>query len=351
MRSIESTSSAPRWGIRVIGVGSAALILILAVLLPGLVALLILGALIAYLLDPTVQRLERRGFNRTAAASMVFAGLSLLVISALIVLVPAAVTQFEELLSMDVSRATATFESVNLRINGWIGKLGLEEVDLLESLLSYLGERIPSMIAVLPDALSFIGNLALFPFIVFFLLKDGRMLKKTTLLLIPNHYFEFTLGLLFKMDVQLGNYLRGQLIEAFVVGVLSIAALWILDVPYFLPVGMFAGAANVVPYLGPSTGAITAVIVVLVSGGSPATAVLIVVLFILIQLLDNGIVQPLVISRKIKMHPLLIVVSVVAGGQLFGFLGLLLAVPVMAILKVFVVESIRYSRRYRFQPG
>jgi len=351
MTIVESTSRAPRWGIRIFGLGTVVLILILAVLLPGLVALLISGALIAYLLDPAVQLLERRGFNRTSAASMVFAALSLLVVSVLVVLVPAAVAQFEELLTMDLSRTTATFDSVSMRINSWIGKLGLKEVDLLDSILAYLGERMPSIIAVLPNALSFIGNLALFPFIVFFLLKDGRMLKKTTLLLIPNRYFEFSLGLLFKMDLQLGNYLRGQLIEAFVVGVLSIAALWILDVPYFLPVGIFAGAANVVPYLGPSTGAITAVTVILVSGGSPATAILIVVLFILIQLLDNGVVQPLVISRKIKMHPMLIVVSVVAGGQLFGFLGLLMAVPVIAILKVFFVESIQYSRRYRFQSG
>ncbi|TDI69549.1 MAG: AI-2E family transporter [Bacteroidetes bacterium] len=351
MTFAESTNRAPRWGIRIVGVGTVVLILILAILLPGLIALLTLGALIAYLLDPAVQMLERRGLNRTSAASIVFAALSLLVVSVLVVLVPAAVAQFEELLTMDLSRATATFDSANMRINGWIGKLGLEEVDLLDSILAYLGERMPSIIAVLPNALSFIGNLALFPFIVFFLLKDGRMLKKTTFLLIPNRYFEFSLGLLFKMDRQLGNYLRGQLIEAFVVGVLSIAALWILDVPYFLPVGIFTGAANIVPYLGPSTGAVTAVTVILVSGGSPATAFLIVVLFILIQLLDNGVVQPMVISRKIKMHPLLIVVSVVAGGQLFGFFGLLMAVPVIAILKVFFVESVQYSRRYRFQSG
>ncbi len=351
MKKTAIPSRAPTWAIRAIGVVSFLAILVLAFFLPGLVTLLIVGALVAYLLDPAVQFVERRGFSRLVSAIVVFASLTLLVFASLFVLVPAAVAQFEGLLALDISGATETFESANLEISAWFERLGIEDVDLLASLMAYVGDRIPGIVSILPDALSFLGNLVLFPFIVFFLLKDGRALKKGTLSLVPNRYFEFSLGLLFKMDLQLGNWLRGQLVEAMVVGVLSITALWILDIPYFLPVGLFAGAANIIPYLGPFAGAVTAIIVVLLSGGSTATAALIVALFMLIQLLDNTIVHPLVISRNVKMHPLLIVISVVAGGQLFGFLGLLLAVPIVAVLKVFVVESVAYLRRYQFMTS
>ena len=347
----EKSDRAPIWGIRAIGITTALIVLVLAFMLPEIVSLFILGILIAYLLDPIVQVFERRGLTRMVATAAVFSGLILLVLASLVLLAPAVAAQFDELLALDVSQTTAFFDSINSQINGWFGRLGLADVDLLDSLITYLGDRIPSVISFLPDALSFLGSLALFPFIVFFLLKDGRSLKKSSLSLVPNRYFEFSLGLLYKMDRQLGNYLRGQLIEAFVVGVLSILALWILDIPYFLPIGIFAGAANIVPYLGPSAGAIVAVSIVLMSGGSLGTAVLIVALFVLIQLVDNGIVQPLVISRNVRMHPLLIVISVVAGGQLFGFLGLLLAVPSVAIAKVFVVESIGYLKRYQFIPS
>lgn len=343
----EVHSSAPTWGIRLIWLVSGVVVLLVALLLPGLITLLLLGALVAYLLDPLVQQIERKGFSRTLSASVVFVVLTLIFLFLIVLLVPAAISQFQELQALDISGAAAAFEAVNIKLNNWFGTLGLGQIDLLDALLAYLGDRVPSFIAILPDALSFLGNLALFPFIVFFLLKDGRRLKKSTLNMVPNRYFEFSLGLLFKMDRQLGNYLRGQLIEALVVGVLSIIVLWALNVPYFLPIGIFAGAANVIPYLGPSAGAITAVSIVLLSGGSPFTAVLIVALFSLIQLLDNAVVQPLVISRNVELHPLLIVISVVAGGQLFGFIGLLLAVPVVAVLKVFLVESVQYGRLYR----
>jgi len=351
MKKTDIPSRAPTWAIRAVGVVSFLVLLVLAFFLRGLVALLVVGALVAYLLDPAVQFVERRGFSRLVSAIVVFASLMLLVLASMLVLVPAVVTQLQGLLTLDISSTTDTFESVNAEINSWFDRLGIRDVDLLASLLAYLGDRIPGIISIIPDALSFLGNLLLFPFIVFFLLKDGRELKKGVLGLVPNRYFEFSLGLLFKMDLQLGNWLRGQFIEAMVVGVLSIAALWILDIPYFLPVGLFAGAANIIPYLGPFAGAITAIIVVVLSGGSTVTAALIVILFMLIQMLDNTIVQPLVISRNVKMHPLLIVVSVVAGGQLFGLLGLLLAVPVVAILKVFVVESVAYLRRYQFMTS
>jgi putative permease len=338
----------PVWAIRAIAGTIVLIILVLAFLLPETVTLLILGSLVAYLLDPLVQIIERRGTSRMLATTAVFIVLSLVVFAGLVVLVPAVASQFDELRALDVTRASEYFASANSNVTDWFEHLGIHEIDALGSLMTYLGDRVPDVIGILPDALSFLGSLALFPFIVFFLLKDGRALKKSVLSLVPNRYFEFSLGLIFKMDLQLGNYLRGQLIEALVVGVLSIAALWALDIPYFLPVGIFAGAANIVPYLGPSAGAVTAVTVVLLGGGSVGTALLVVVLFMGIQLIDNGVVQPLVISRNVRMHPLVIVVSVVAGGQLFGFLGLLLAVPAVAVVKVFVVESIAILKRYQY---
>ncbi len=339
------------WAARSIFIVAGLTFVVLAFFLPGLVRLLVVGALVAYLLDPAVQYFERRDFSRTTATVSVFALLTILAFLLLISLVPAAVRQLEGLRSLDVTPATAYLENLDQDLDAWMERFGMGEVNLVASIGTYLTEHVPDVLGVLPDALSFLAYLVLLPFIVFFMLKDGRGFKKGSLSVIPNRYFEFSLGLLYKMDRQLGNYLRGQLMEAAIVGLLSVLALWILGVPYFLPIGLFAGIANIVPYLGPLAGSIVAVVISFLTGGTLGDAVLILTLFSLIQALDNTIVQPLVVARNVRMHPLTVVVSVVAAGQLYGFLGLLLAVPVVAICKVFVVESLEYLNRYRVLGG
>ena len=147
--------------------------------------------------------------------------------------------------------------------------------------------------------------------------------------------------------MQLGNYLRGQLIASSVVALLSIAALWLLKVDYFVLIGLFAGLMNMIPYLGPATGATVAALVSVVTTGNFDTVLPIIVAFVIIQAVDNVGVSPLVLARNIKLHPLLILLTLILAGKFFGFLGLLLAVPVTAVFKVLVQETVANLRSYR----
>ena len=131
-----------------------------------------------------------------------------------------------------------------------------------------------------------------------------------------------------------------------IIGLLSTIALWILDVPYYMLIGLFAGLANMIPYVGPMAGAVTAALVVLFSAGSSQQILLVVVAFLTVQLLDNVLVQPLVVAKSVDLHPLIIIFAVIIGGQFFGILGMLLAVPTAGIIKVLGSEFYSGARKY-----
>jgi putative permease len=189
--------------------------------------------------------------------------------------------------------------------------------------------------------------MVIIPFAVFFLLKDGRKMKKAFVSLIPNRYFEMVLNILHKTDEQLGGYLRGQFYDATIVGVLATIALWILGVPYFSLIGIFAGLSNMIPYVGPLVGGATAVFVVLFNDGSGQQVMFVIMAFIIIQLIDNVLIQPLVVAKSVNLHPLLIIFAVIIGGQFFGILGMLLAVPATGVIKVLTLEFYTGFRKYK----
>ena len=144
----------------------------------------------------------------------------------------------------------------------------------------------------------------------------------------------------------MGWYLRGQFTDAFVVGLLSVMALWLLDVQYFIIIGIFAGLANMIPYVGPVAGAVPAIVITLINGKEPISVLYIIIAFAIVQLIDNIIIQPLVLSKSVNLHPLIIVFAVLIGGQFFGLLGMLLAVPAAGIIKVTSSELYHGIRKF-----
>ena len=265
-------------------------------------------------------------------------------------LAPVVVTQVQTLQSAHSAEQTS---GVILRLENIIrtklGFLGLGEFNLgekIHDLGSYVGERAGDF--VMHEGLSLVVYGVAIPFIVFFLLKDGRAIKKQIISIVPNRYFEFALDLVYKMDVQLGNYLRSQFTDAVVFGVLSTLVLWLLDVKYFIFIGPFAGLANLIPYVGPVAGALPAVAVSLFETGDVTKAIQVVVAFVVLKLLDDVLIQPLLVAKGVNLHPLLVLIAIIVGGELFGILGMLLAVPATGFVKVVLQESIVTLRKYRF---
>jgi putative permease len=224
--------------------------------------------------------------------------------------------------------------------------LVVKNLDIEEKIRNGISMLTDQLITMLANIISFISIVVIVPFVVFFLLKDGRKMKKAFIHFVPNRYFEMTLNVIHKIDQQLGWYLRGQFTEAFVVGMLSVIALWLLDVQYFIIIGTFAGFANMIPYVGPVAGAVPAIIVTLLNGDEPIKLLYIIIAFAIVQLIDNIVVQPLVLSKSVHLHPLIIVFAVLIGGQFFGLLGMLLAVPAAGIIKVTSSELYEGIRKF-----
>lgn len=312
------------------------------------VELLLVSALLAYLLDPLARWLEAHGFSRMAATAAVFVGLLLIIGAFLGYLFPLLANQLHAIQEgVNIARAESLINEFERRIVTNLAFLGVRELDLLGTLQRFVARHAGNVVDYVPSLVSVLGNMVIVPFIVFFLLKDGRDFKKGFVSVVPNRYFEFTLNVLHKMDVQLGNYLRGQVIDAIIVGLLSIAALWMLGVDFAVLIGAFAGVTNLIPYVGPVAGGLLAVLVSIFTGDPLSTAVAILVAFTVIQLVDNSAILPLVVARNVELHPLLILLVVIIGGKFFGVLGLLLAVPATAVAKVMLVETIQNLRRYR----
>lgn len=309
------------------------------------VQMVVLGALLAYLLDPLANRVEASGMGRGAASAVVFAGFLLVLGVPLVLLAPTLAGQIASLQELDLSAASDALPTAERWLAERLAPLGVRPPDLQARLGAFVEDH---AVGLVPGALGLVTQLVVIPFIGFFLLKDGRRFRKGFISLVPNRYFEFTLNVLRKADAQLGGYLRGQLLAALIVGLLSTLALWLIGVDYYFLIGLVAGLANLIPFLGPIIGATVAIVVAAVTTGSFALTLPIVFAFVVIQLIDNVGTQPLVLSRNVEMHPLVILVVLLVAGELFGLLGLLLAVPAAAVLKVLVQESVTTFRRYQF---
>ena len=172
------------------------------------------------------------------------------------------------------------------------------------------------------------------PFVAFFFMKEGRRINHGLVEVVPNAYFELFLNLLHQINGQIGGYIRGQLLAVSVVASLATAGLQIIGLEYALPVGLLAGLSNMIPYVGPLIGIVSASIIAIAIGGGSAMVTKVIILFLAIQVIDNILIQPLVVARSVNLHPLVVLVVVMIGSDLMGLPGMLIAVPVTGILKV-----------------
>ena len=216
----------------------------------------------------------------------------------------------------------------------------------------FLYSLLNQSVRLLPSIVPVVITLVLIPFMTFFLLKDGRRLKKSFIQLLPNRYFEMAVSLFHKIDCQLGSYIRGQMLVSLCIGMLAITALAILQVPYFFLIGTTAGLANMIPYFGPIVGAIPAIILNVIAKGSLGAALPVIIAFLLIRLIDDTLVSPNILGRSLHIHPLLVIMVIFTGGEMFGIMGLLLCIPVTGIIKVTIQELVWNVKHYRvFRNG
>ena len=205
----------------------------------------------------------------------------------------------------------------------------------LQRFATDLFKETPGLVGQLLSGLTYV---IIVPFVLFFFLGQGRTIKRAIIEQVPNRYFELVLNLLHRIDRQLGSYMRGMVLSVMIVSLLSITGLYIIGLEHFLVIGLLAGLANVIPYLGPLIGIVAGVIAAVLqySALSFGVVVPVIIVFAIVQLVDNVFVAPMVVGGSVNLHPLLVIFAVLVGSELFGAVGMLLAVPTTAVIKVSV---------------
>lgn len=316
--------------------------------LQGIAQLLLVAALIAYLLNPLVSRLEVRT-SRTKSTLVVFGLLVLGMIGAGIVLGPVVEQQVQDVQqSIDPDRVTQVVAQIDDRLSSLSRSMGGGDVGLEERLNEKMDEWTNSLVNMAPNLLGMITNIILVPFMAVFLLRDGPRIKRGLIRFVPNRYFEFSLEALHKIDIQIGNYLRGLVLEISVVSVLSITVLWVFNVPAFVLIGLLAGITTVIPYAGSLLGGSVGVLVKLASTGVVSGAALVLLAFLVIQIADEAFIQPMVFAKAVDLHPLEVLLAVWIAAQFFGVIGMVLAIPVTSAGKVVISEGGALIQQYQF---
>ena len=234
----------------------------------------------------------------------------------------------------------ASFEKWMPMLNEWMPLLESKDLvhavnERLQTIATNLFKETPRLVGQLLSGLTFF---VIVPFVLFFFLGQGRTIKRAIIELVPNRYFELVLNLLHRIDAQLGGYVRGMVLSVMIVSLLSSIGLYFIGLEHFLLIGVLAGLANVIPYLGPLIGIVAGVIATVLQYSVLSFGVVIpvIIVFAIVQLVDNVFVAPMVVGRSVNLHPLLVIFAVLVGSELFGAVGMLLAVPTTAVIKVSV---------------
>ncbi len=322
-----------------------------------------ISAGLAYLGDPMVDRLEklrffRWPFSRTVAVLVVFVLMTGLFALVLLILIPLLVEQVRHL----VERVPEIFEwlvGTGLpAVQAWLGleSMVLNTENLVETAKEYWREAGTALLGVLGSvsrggqaALNWIMNLVLIPVVTFYLLRDWDKLVESIRTLLPRSIEPQVSQIAGEIDDVLGAFIRGQLMVMLALGLIYAVGLWLVGLDLAFIIGLGAGLLSIVPYLGAFLGVIAAVLAALFQFQDVLHVVLVLVVFGAGQSLESMFLTPKLVGDQIGLHPVAVIFAVLAGGQLFGFLGILLALPVAAALNVLVHhlhESYRQSPLY-----
>lgn len=316
---------------------------------------------LAYLLAPVIAWFERRGWSRSSSVLLTISGAAVVLALILIFILPGfwgqlikTYNQVRELLG-DQSPITSLLERVKQispRLHDFlqskIDKSG--ESNFLNRVFSMAGQWLQKGLFSLVDVTASLLDLLLIPFFVYYLLVDYRAMRKRLDLLIPPRHRAVASTLISRINFVISSYVRNQLVIAVVMGVLYSIGFAIARVPLALSIGMLSGLFNFIPYLGTLTGMTLSLSFVALDGGGLARILGVVAVFIIVQSVEGYYLTPKLLGGSLDLHPMWVLVGLMIGGSLFGILGIILAVPVIAIAKVafdFLEELYQQSDFYR----
>lgn len=300
----------------------------------------VISVFITYLLHPLIEKISNRGVPRTIAILLIyllfFGGLGYGLYKG----IPAILAQLKDL--------AESFPEFSKTYRVWLKEIetGTSKLppfihgqldELLYSVEGYIDYLLSRTLESFKRVFNSIFLIAIIPFIVFYMLKDHDQMMKALWYITPRKLRKS--GQLFfrDVDVSLGNYIRGQLIVCLLVGTTASLAFLISGMKYPLLFGSIVGVTNIIPYFGPIIGAIPAAIIAATI--SMKMLIIVVVVVFGLQFIEGNLLSPIIVGKSLRLHPIVIIAALLVGGEIGGIVGLITAVPVVAILKVFIVHA------------
>ncbi|MBX6351826.1 MAG: AI-2E family transporter [Thermoflavifilum sp.] len=312
--------------------------------LQALVIPFVASLVVTYLLQPVVEMLHRRRVPRGAAILIIYFTAAVLVAVALLDSIPVFARQLSQLVK-DLPGVVADIDrwidEISRRKDGLPDALRLGVESGLTSVEQQVVQFASGITGWLTGTVNTLFALFLVPFLVFYMLKDGRAIGRALVGLFPPQRREQVREVLHGIDDTLGRYVRGQLLVMLAVFLLTYAGLLVVGMPYAFVLALIVGITNVIPYLGPFLGAAPGLLLALTI--SPWLALKVLIVNVVVQQCEGNLISPQIMGRTLDLHPLAIVAAVIIGGELAGVLGLVLAVPTLAVAKV-VWSHVRASR-------
>ncbi len=314
-----------------------------SVLMPFFVA-----ALLAYLGDPLVDRLEARNLSRTVSVVIVFSVLFFVAIVAILIFVPLLSAQLASLfekLPGYIDKLQASIEPIMQSLGLSKDMINLDTLkDGLKNYWSEAGEMAGDVFGYVSKSglalLTFVTNLVLIPVLTFYLLRDWDLLVARFRELLPRSHAKRITDLSLECDDMLAGFLRGQLLVMLALSIMYSIGLTLIGLDLALLIGVIAGIVSFVPYLGLLVGILLAGLAAYLQFQEWLPVLYVIGIFSFAQIIEGSVLTPRFVGERIGLHPVAVIFAVMAGGSLFGFVGVLLALPVAAVAMVLVRHAL-----------
>lgn len=324
---------------------------------------IILAFVVYYLLNPIVSLLERLHVKRFWGMIIILLLLIGFLTGLILLTAPAISVQVKDL----AISLPAYLQQLANDIEGWMENSFLgpyyDEAyqwltenlqDIPNKIGNYLGGAVEGLWNVASTITNVVITIITFPFVLFFLLKDGKKFKRYCLKLLPPKFRNDANEIIKNMDAQVGSYIQGQIIVATCIGILLYSGYLIIGLDYAITLAIIAAVTSVVPYLGPIIAISPAIIIAIVH--SPFMLLKLAIVWAIVQFLEGQFISPNIMGRTMQIHPLTIIFVLLCAGNLFGLVGVILGIPGYAILKVIVTYLFdkfkhRYDAYYGIEHG
>lgn len=332
----------------VVGLALLAAVVFLIVQMRDVLSPFVVAAVLAYILNPLVEKLSRHGVWRGAAAMLVMVFTLLLLVLLLLIVVPMLVQQFGSLLGKMPELANFVQNKALPLANRLLGThWALDEQSLSNWLSSHLGsvktglsKALPALLEQGGSLVSSLGNLAVLPFLLYYFLLDWSRWTEGIKTMIPRRYLAAYTRIGGNMDTVLGEFLRGQLTVMLIMGLLYGLGLMLTGLESGFAIGMVAGILVFVPYLGAFTGLLLATMAALLQFGTWQGLITVWAVFAVGQFLESFFITPKIVGDRIGLSPFWVIFALMAFGSLLGFVGMLLALPLAAVTLVLLREGV-----------